>query len=132
MTRLSSILRLSLLGGAMLCAPAIFSFAHAGEVLMGKQPWGFSQTTSRASIAALQMQHDGASGGGGGSAFACGGGGTATSTANYTCIIINNSDGTIVDADQDSTGDQTSNTNTQTTANGVPQQSLSDVLESLQ
>ena len=134
MTRVTSILRLSFLGAALLCAPAIFSFANAGEVLMGKQPWGFSQSTSRASIAALQMQHDGLSGGGAGSgsAFACGGGGTATATANYTCIIINGSKGAIVNADQDSTGDQTADTDTQTTANGVPQESLSDVLESMQ
>ena len=52
--------------------------------------------------------------------------------ANYTCIIINNSDGAIVDADQISSGNQTSTSQTTTTTNGVTETSLSDILEGLQ
>src|SRR5688572_8277860 len=71
--------------------------APASEALMGNNAWGFSQQTSRASIAALMMQREnGKSGGiGGGGGNACGGGGTATATANYTCIILNNSEAAI-------------------------------------
>src|SRR5688572_24151960 len=104
--------------------------APASEALMGNNAWGFSQQTSRASIAALMMQHDNnQSGAGAGGGNACGGGGTATATANYTCIILNHSDGTI-NTGQTSDGDQNANAETTSvTSHGGDQESLSAILE---
>jgi hypothetical protein len=129
-------MKLSALFLGEFCA-AIFAVvlpAAASESLMGNRPWGFSQQTSRASIAALMMQHDGQSGSGGaatGGGNACGGGGTATATANYTCIILNNSDADI-HTGQTSDGDQDANAVTSVTSHSNDEDSLSDILESLQ
>jgi hypothetical protein len=126
---------LSALAGAALVTAVMTTAAPAGETLMGNNAWGFSQQTSRASIASLMMQHENnnkakdALGLGGG--FACGGGGTATATANYTCIILNNSTAQI-ETDQDSEGDQDADATTEVTANGLSKKSLSSILESLQ
>jgi hypothetical protein len=102
----------------------------SAQQAMGNQPWNFT-AQNRAGIAALiQQGGDGNSGIGGGSAYACGGGGTATATANYTCIILNNSTATI-GTDQDADGDQTATSDTDTAVNGVPEEEMSDVLETL-
>lgn len=121
------------LGAAGALLLMIAGQAGAAEVLMGNRAWGFSNQTSRASIAALMLQQEQTGNGTGatGGAYVCGGGGESTSTANYTCIIMNNSTGSIY-ADQNSTGNQTSSTETSVTANGVPESKLSDVLEQLQ
>jgi hypothetical protein len=104
---------------------------------MGNHPWGFKQQ-NRAGLAAMMVQKksgalDGSSGGGTVAAGnSCGGsGGTSSATANYTCIILG--DGAIADIEalQDALGDQTATSETQATANGVPDESLSEVLEAL-
>lgn len=127
MNRIVSTFGLCILGAALLASPSICTSAKAAETLMGSAPWNYSQTTSRASIAALQMQHDGYGSGSGGNA--CGGGGTATATANYTCIIINGSDGSSINGNQGSAGNQDADSTTSTTNN---KKSLSSILESLQ
>ena len=129
--RNSTLFMLGALVGAGLVTGLMATQASAGEVLMGNSAWGFSQQTSRASIASLMMQHDGQKNGAGGAGFACGGGGTATATGNYTCIILNNSTAHI-DADQDSDGDQDADVETETSANGVDKKALSEILESMQ
>jgi hypothetical protein len=115
-----------------ICASVFLAGPTFADPLMGNAGWQPRQEASRASIAALMDSHAKADAAGGyaGTSFGCGGGGTATSTGNYTCIIINGSTAAI-DTDQDSTGNQTSNTNTTATANGVTNESLSSILEGL-
>jgi hypothetical protein len=117
------------LGGILLTLS--MTAGATAQQAMGNQPWNFTPQ-NRAGIAALiQQGGTGGSGAGSGSAFACGGGGEATATANYTCIIINDSEGSIIHTGQDSDGDQTATTDTETSVNGVPDEDLSEVLETL-
>ena len=104
------------------------SFAEDGQ---NRQAWGFPDT-ARASMAIIMKQQEGGSqsvsGGDGGNALVCGGGtGGATATANSTCIILNNSTGSI-DVGQGSKGNQTGTTNEATNGVAKTQTSLSDAL----
>ncbi|WP_339778309.1 hypothetical protein [uncultured Thalassospira sp.] len=103
---------------------------------MFEKPWS-APDQNRASLAVVMKQAESGLLSGSGSAttssgtssltqLVCGGGGgTASSTANSACVILNNSNGT-VNAGQDSTGDQTANSNTETSTTN-----LSDALENL-
>ena len=119
---------------ASLCGALILGLAAqaSAEELMGNTPWSF-QPQNRAGIAALIEEQangttDGASGGG--TSTACGGGGTSTATGNYTCIIVNDSTADI-SALQEALGNQGSTAETTATANGVPEEQLSSILEAL-
>ena len=132
MTPLTKLAIVAGLLGAGLLSVMTATPAAAQGALMGNSPWGFSQEASRASIAALIETQKNTTGttasgtvNGVGYGNACGGGGTAAATANYTCIILNDSYAEIV-AGQDSLGDQTADTKTD---NGGT--ALSEVLESL-
>lgn len=116
--------------GGMLFLLALSEPASAQQAI-GNSPWNFTPQ-NRAGIAALIQQQNGeGSSGGVASANACGGsGGTSTATSNYTCIILNNSTASI-GSHQDSDGNQTATSDTDTSVNGVPQEDLSDILESL-
>ncbi len=118
---------------------SLLSLASASaDPLMGSRGWQPRQESSRASIAALMMQREQAENPAtsyAGAVFTCGGGSgtsTSTATANNNCTIVVDSDGNIIDADQTSDGDQTADSDTTTTANGVTEESMSDILESLQ
>ena len=106
--------------------------ANAQE-LMGDRPWDFNNQTSRASIASMIYQAEQGSAGAAafaGAGQACGGGGTATATGNYTCIIMNKSSAAI-EALQDSTGNQSSTSDSDVAVNGTDGESMGDILESL-
>src|SRR5690606_5494058 len=100
--------------------------------------WQPRQESSRASIAALMMQKEQADNQApsyAGAVFTCGGGSgtsTSTATANNNCTIVVDSHGNIIDADQISDGDQTADSDTTTTANGLTEESMSDILDTLQ
>jgi hypothetical protein len=125
MARIGPVLFSACLFGALAALPTTAGAQQA----MGNQPWNFT-AQNRAGIAALIQQQNGDSNTGGAAALACGGGGTATATANYTCIILNNSTGSI-GANQGSDGDQTATSDTESSVNGVPEEDLSEVLETL-
>lgn len=82
--------------------------------------WGFSPQ-NRASIASLMKQVEGGSSGvsgtssGGSTTLICGDG-ASTAKGNASCIILNNSTGNI-EIGQDSQGNQTASSETQTTTN---------------
>jgi hypothetical protein len=106
--------------------------AGAGE-LMGDRAWNFNNQTSRASVASLMLQAENSQNGASsfGAGQACGGGGESTATANYTCIILNNSNAAI-DALQDNLGDQSSNAESDVMVNSTDGgESMGDILESL-
>jgi len=114
---------------------ALFAFvAEAGaSELMGDRAWNFNNQTSRASVASLIMQNEKSQSATGIAAAgnACGGGGTAAATGNYTCIILNNSSA-LIDALQDTTGDQSADADSDvsvTTSDGGSD--LGSVLEGL-
>ncbi len=102
----------SLLAGGM-------SFAAPAQAQMSDNPWTFSPQ-NRASIAALirSVEEDDsnnsgvvASGTGGGIVnLVCGGEADTSAKANGSCIILNNSEGAVIDILQDSEGDQTAST----------------------
>lgn len=101
----------------------------AGEEFnLGNRPWDFTPQ-NRAGIAALIEQKAAGTIGGGGNGTGgggCGGNaGNSTATGNYTCIIINDSTAAI-EILQKELGDQTANTQTQTSHG-----SMSDVLQDL-
>ncbi|OKH88623.1 hypothetical protein [Thalassospira sp. TSL5-1] len=110
--------------------------SFAAQAQMFEKPWS-APVQNRASLAVVMKQAESGmlSGNGTGSAssgtnsltqLVCGGGGgTASATANSSCVILNNSNGT-VNTGQDSVGDQTANSNTQTNTTN-----LSDALENL-
>lgn len=116
--------------GMVLGAAALFGAgaARADDPLMGKAPWNFTPQ-NRAGIAVamknIEDPNSGGSGGGSGTTIVCGGtsgaggtGGTgsgSSATANSNCVIINNSDGAIVNTDQHSNGDQTSSSSAHST-----------------
>ncbi len=90
---------------AIVCAIALmlalFPGADAANAQQFNQAWGFT-TQNRASIAALMQQVEKSEGtgnavvsGGGYDSLVCGGDGMSSATGNSTCIILNNSDGTI-------------------------------------
>lgn len=114
----------------------VFGLAAPASAQMSEKAWDFKNQTNRAAIASLiyqvdNGQMDGSSAAGTGSANACGGGGTSTATGNYTCIIVNNSTA-MIDALQDSTGDQTSTADSDVAVNTPDDGSeLSSVLEDL-
>lgn len=92
--------------------------ARADDPLMGKSPWNFDPV-NRAGVAVAMhdIENGGGSGGGGttvvcgGTSGASGGGGTgagSSATGNQSCIIVNNSDGNIIDIGQSSDGNQSS------------------------
>ena len=99
-------------GGSVLVTPA-----RAEDPLMGKSPWNFSYQNRAAIAVAIKNVEDPGSGSGGAGTIICGGtsgasgagsnGSGASATANSSCIIISNSDGAVVNNDQNSTGDQT-------------------------
>jgi hypothetical protein len=114
----------------------VFGLATPASAQMSEKAWDFKNQTNRAAIASLiyqvdNGQMDGSTAAGTGSANACGGGGTSTATGNYTCIIVNNSTA-LIDALQDSTGDQTSTADSDVAVNTSGDESeLSSVLEDL-
>ncbi|MDQ2632474.1 MAG: hypothetical protein M3Y43_03965 [Pseudomonadota bacterium] len=133
MKTLKAYLALGMLGASLLSlAPA------SADPLMGSRGWQPRQESSRASIAALMMQKEQADNQApsyAGAVFTCGGGSgtsTSTATANNNCTIVVDSHGNIIDADQISDGDQTADSDTTTTANGLTEESMSDILETLQ
>ena len=97
--------------------------ALAEDPLMGKSPWSFSYQNRAAIAVAIKNVEDPGSGGGAGT-IVCGGtsgasgagsnGSGASATANSSCIIINNSDGAVVNNDQTSDGDQTATSESST------------------
>lgn len=97
--------------------------ARADDPLMGRSPWNF-QAQDRAGIAIVVKNVEDGLGTSGVSTIICGGtsgasgqgatGSGASSTANSSCIIVSNSDGTQINNPQDSDGDQTSNSSTKT------------------
>jgi hypothetical protein len=114
------------LASALTAFPGV-CFAQDGQ---NRQAWGFPDT-SRASMAIIMKQQEGSSqsvsGGDGGNALVCGGGTGATATANSTCVILNNSTGSI-DIGQGSKGNQTGSTTEATNGVAKSQTSLSDAL----
>lgn len=96
----------------------------AEDPLMGKSPWSFSYQNRAAIAVAIKNVEDPGSGAGGAGTIVCGGtsgasgegsnGSGASATANSSCIIINNSDGAVVNNDQTSDGDQTANSQSST------------------
>ncbi|WP_193178597.1 hypothetical protein [Oricola nitratireducens] len=114
----------------------VFGIAAPASAQMSEKAWDFKNQTNRAAIASLiyqvdNGQMDGSSAAGTGSANACGGGGTSTATGNYTCIIVNNSTA-MIDALQDSTGDQTSTADSDVAVSTSGDESgLSSVLKDL-
>jgi hypothetical protein len=117
----------------MIAGLAFFAFvAEAGAAeLMGDGAWDFNNQTSRAGVASLMMQKENSQSATGIAAAgnACGGGGTATATGNYTCIILNNSSA-LIDALQDTTGDQSAGADSDVSVNGA-ESDLGSVLEGL-
>ncbi len=120
---------------AIVCAIALmlglFPGAHAANAQQFNQAWGFT-TQNRASIAALMQQVEKSEGtgnavvsGGGYDSLVCGGDGMSSATGNSTCIILNNSDGTI-QVGQDSRGNQESSNTEDTTISGLSNQ-LEDI-----
>lgn len=91
--------------------------AHADDPLMGRVPWNFSYQNRAAVAIAIKGIEDGGNGGTGAGTIVCGGtsgssgqggnGSGASAGANSSCIIINNSPGSMVHNDQISDGDQT-------------------------
>jgi hypothetical protein len=105
--------------------------ALAEDPLMGKSPWSFSYQNRAAIAVAIKNMEDPGTGSGGAGTIVCGGtsgasgegsnGSGASATANSSCIIINNSDGAVVNNDQISDGDQTATSESSTaTSTGVP------------
>jgi hypothetical protein len=126
MARIGSVLLLACLCGALIA----LSTAASAQQAMGNAPWNFTPQ-NRAGIAALIQQGGNTGGVTAGSSYACGGGGTATATANYTCMILNNSTASI-GANQAADGDQTATSDTETQVHGASQETLSTVIEELQ
>ena len=128
--------RRALIAAIGLGALALANTARAEELLMGNQPWSF-QAQNRAGIAAMMVQKDNGTLGGSTTSSSSGGGnscggsaGNASATGNYTCIILNESTADI-SALQHENGDQGATSTTSATANGVPNDQLSNVLQSL-
>lgn len=103
--------------------------AKADDPLMGKAPWNFTPQNRAAIAIAIKNVEDPASGGSGAGTIVCGGtggasgqgatGSAASATANSSCIIINNSNGAIVNSDQHSDGDQNADSTTSTKTNNA-------------
>jgi hypothetical protein len=114
----------ALAGAAALAAGS----ARADDPLMGKGPWNFTPQNRAAIAIAIKNIEDPATGGGAGT-IVCGGtggasgqgatGSASSATANSSCIIINNSDGAIVNSDQDSHGNQDADSTTSTQTNNA-------------
>lgn len=91
--------------------------AEANDPLMGRMPWNFSYQNRAAVAVAIKGIEDGGNGGTGAGTIICGGtsgasgqganGSGASAAANSSCIIINNSPGSLVQNDQISDGNQT-------------------------
>ena len=107
----------SLLGIAAVCAVSSTS-AQAQQM----QSYSFDQQNRGQIAVAMKQIEDSDSGsvlgsaGAGGTTIVCGGG-AATASANNTCIILNESTGTIT-TDQLSDGDQSASASDQVTVNG--------------
>ncbi len=117
----------------------------SADPLGGKEPWNFTPTNRLSAAVVIKNVEDGngtgGAGSGGGTTVVCGGtsggqgensnGAGSSATANNTCIIVNNSDGAIVDVDQDSDGNQSSTANansaSSSTTNGAPTGSIDEV-----
>jgi hypothetical protein len=118
-----------LIASAFAASAALAGSANADDPLMGKGPWNFTPQNRAAIAIAIKNIEDPASGGSGAGTIVCGGtggasgqgatGSAASATANSSCIIINNSDGAIVDSDQDSDGDQDADSTTTTQTNNA-------------
>lgn len=116
-----------LIACALVGAAALAGGARADDPLMGKAPWNFTPQNRAAIAIAIKNIEDPASGGSGAGTIVCGGtggasgqgatGSAASATANSSCIIINNSDGAIVNSDQDSDGNQDADSTTTTQTN---------------
>lgn len=111
----------------------------AADPLGGKDPWNFTPVNRAGLAVAIKNIEDpgsGGSGSGGGTTIVCGGtsggsgdgstGSGSSATANNNCVIINNSDGAIVNTDQDSVGNQSSNSNAHSSTK-TQNQSIDDV-----
>jgi hypothetical protein len=127
MTTLQQRLALGLVAGSALFA---VTPAYADDPLMGKSPWNFTpQNRAAIAIAIKGIEDPGSSGNGGAGTIVCGGtsgasgqgatGSGASSTANSSCIIINNSDGAIVSNPQTSDGNQDSDSEANSTLNNA-------------
>jgi hypothetical protein len=125
MKSLRSILAIGVAVGVV----AVAGVAHA-DALGGKEPWDFTpQNRAAIAVAIKNIEDPGSAGGSGAGTIVCGGtsgasgdGGTGSAsqaTANSACIIINNSDGAIVQTDQDSYGDQGAGAETSATSNNL-------------
>jgi len=103
---------------------------------MGKSPWNFQPQNRSALAVAIKSIEDPGSGGSGAGTIVCGGnsgasgqgavGSASDSTANSSCIIINNSDGAIVTNPQYSDGDQSANSSTSSQSNTINQNNSID------
>ena len=108
------------------------------DPLMGNRGWQPRQESTRGSIPALMLQRrslDQQVPSYAGALFTCGGpsGGTSTSTstANSNCTIVVDSHGNIIGSDQTNNGNQSANSDAEVTTNGVTENSLSEILGSM-
>lgn len=114
---------------------AVVCIGSAGaDPLGGKDAWDFTpQNRAAIAVAIKNIEDPGSGGGSGAGTIVCGGtsgaggqgatGSASSATANSACIIINNSDGAIVNTDQDSRGDQDADSTTGTTTNNTSKKS---------
>lgn len=117
------ILKTAMAAGVACFALGAVQVARADDPLMGRSPWNF-QAQDRAGIAVVIKNVEDGLGTSGVSTIVCGGtsgasgqgatGSGASSTANSSCIIVSNSDGTQINNPQDSDGDQNSNSSAKT------------------
>ena len=134
-------LAIGLMTCAGLAAPALLSGAAVADPLGGKEPWNFTPQNRGALAIAIKNVEDGKGAGGdgtgGGTTIVCGGtsgasgdgatGTAAKAQANSTCVIVNNSDGAIVDVDQTSVGNQSAEAETETSNSSGPSGSIDEV-----
>ena len=122
----------ALSGILLLTIPAL------ADPLMGNRGWQPRQESTRGSIAALMLQNRSLNNqvpSYAGALFTCGGpsGGpsTSTSTANSNCTIVVDSHGNFIGSDQTNNGNQTADSDSTVTTNGLTETSLSSILESM-
>ena len=125
-------------GLAVVIAVGASMTAGTAMAQMFEQPYGF-QARDRAGLAVYmknlqESRSDNGTVAAGGDAtyLVCGGsGGSATSTANSSCIILNNSDAAL-GIGQDSAGDQNSDSNVETNETTTTADEVSNILNANQ
>ena len=129
--------KVAVLGAGVVCLSlGATRAAWADDPLMGRSPWNF-QAQDRAGIAVVIKNVEDGLGTSGVSTIVCGGtsgasgqgatGSGASSTANSSCIIVSNSDGTQINNPQDSNGDQNSNSSAKSKTSAAKSSSIDEV-----